>query len=293
METEMIDESGEVAVRSVSSTFIRGIGGFGGSRGPAGEENVKIPSRAPDFSEADKTSEHQAWIYRLSADYNPLHIDPSVAEMAGFKRPILHGLCSFGYAGRAVLKHCCGNDPKKFKSIRVRFVSPVFPGETLVTEIWKETATRYVFQVKVQERNVVVISNAVAEVTGDSSPKNSSPSSDAPLLKSAVVFAAMGQAIEKYPDLVQKIKTVYQFNITGANPTTYTLDLKNDKGSVYEGQPKTKPDCIMTISDDDYFDMATGKFDGQAAFLKGKLKISGNIMLAQKLNIIQQAAAKL
>jgi len=292
METEMIDESGEVAVVSVSSTFIRGIGGFGGARGPAVEENVKIPSRAPDISHAEKTSEHQAWIYRLSADYNPLHIDPGVAEMAGFKRPILHGLCSFGFAARAILKNCCANDPKKFKSIRVRFVSPVYPGETLVTEMWKESQNRIVFQVKVQERNVVVIGNAVAMVSSEPT-QVVTPSSEPPILKSSVVFAAMKQAIEKHPDLIEKVKTVYQFNITGSHPTTYTLDLKNGKGDVYEGTPKSKPDCVMTISDDDYFDMATGKFDGQTAFLKGKLKISGNIMLAQKLNIIQQAAAKL
>jgi len=293
----MIDEKGELAVRSVSSTFIRGIGGFGGPRGPPGEETIKIPTREPDFVESEKTSDHQAWIYRLSADYNPLHIDPTVAEMAGFKQPILHGLCSFGFAGRAILKHACGNDTKRFKSIRVRFASPVFPGETLVTEMWKDSPNRILFQVKVKERNVVVINNAVAEVAGASQSPSadlSSSSAQEPALKSSVVFAAMGQALEKYPDLVQKVKVVYQFNITGAHPTTYTVDLKNGKGAVYEGEPKgIKPDCIMTISDDDYFDMATGKFDGQSAFLKGKLKINGNIMLAQKLNIIQQAAAKL
>jgi len=97
-ETNMIDEKGEVAVRAVSSTFIRGIGGFGGPRGPKeGEETITIPNRAPDAVESEPTCAHQAWIYRLSADYNPLHIDPDVATMAGFKKPILHGLCSFGW----------------------------------------------------------------------------------------------------------------------------------------------------------------------------------------------------
>jgi len=166
-----------------------------------------------------------------------------------------------------------------------------------VTEMWRDGSSRVIFQMKVKERDVVVIANAVAELSPNT-PKISAPSSapsdsDAPLLKSAVVFAAMGQAIANHPDLLQKVKAVFQFNITGAHPATYTLDVKNGKGGVYEGPPKVKPDCIMTITDDDYFDMATGKIDGQAAFLKGKLKISGNIMLAQKLNLIQQAAAKL
>jgi len=278
--------------RTVSSIFIRGLGGFGGPRGPT-STSIQLPTRAPDAIQLEKTSDHQAWIYRLSADYNPLHIDPAVAEMVGFKKPILHGLCTFGFSTRAILKCFCNNDPANFKSIRVRFISPVYPGETLVTEMWKE-GKQILFQTKVQERNVIVIGNASAEIIETNSKKDSSLSSE-PELKSAIVFAAMEQALEKHPDLVKKINGVFQFNLTGPHPTTYVVDVKNGKGAIIKGPPPAsiKPDCIMTVSDEDYFEVATGKLDSQVAFLKGKIKISGNIFLAQKLNLIQTAAAKL
>jgi len=277
--------------RTLSSIFIRGLGGFGGPRGPT-STSTELPSRAPDAIQTEKTSEHQAWIYRLSADYNPLHIDPAVAEMVGFKKPILHGLCTFGFSTRAILKSFCNNDPANFKSIRVRFISPVYPGETLVIEMWKD-GNKILFQTKVKERNVVVIGNASAEII-EANSTNSSSSSE-PELKSAIVFAAMEQALEKHPDLVQKLKAVFQFNLTGPNPATYVVDVKNGKGAVIKGPPPAgvKPDVVMTVSDDDYFEVATGKLDSQVAFLKGKIKISGNILLAQKLNLIQTAASKL
>jgi len=284
-----------VVAVSTSSLFIRGIGGFGGERGPNAPA-VTIPDRAPDATHSEKTSVHQACLYRLSADYNPIHVDPNMAALAGFKTPILHGLCTMGFASRAVLKKYLDNDPLRFKSIRVRFSSPVFPGETLVTEMWKHN-NQIVFQVKVQERNVVVLSNGMIEDFAAAS--STTAASAAPVkvsgAKSAAVFEAMKGALVKNPGLVDKVKAVYQFNLTGPNACTYTVDLKNAPGFVSAGPPPAslKPDCVLTISDDDYFDMANGKLDAQAAFLKGKLKIAGNIMLAQKLGLIQQAAAKM
>jgi 3-hydroxyacyl-CoA dehydrogenase/3a,7a,12a-trihydroxy-5b-cholest-24-enoyl-CoA hydratase len=289
METSLLDDKGETVTRSVGGIFIRGLGGFGGDRGPS--ENINIPNRAPDAQYSQKTSEFQALIYRLSADYNPLHVDPQMATMVGFKKPILHGLCTFGHAGRAVLSQFCDNDPKRFKAIKARFASPVYPGETLVTEMWRESPTRVVFRTKVQERDVIVINNSYVDIDGGS---NSSPAQDLssePALKSSIIFTAMSQTIETHPEVAKKVNAIYQFNLTGPTPTTYTVDLKNCK--IYQGEPTTKPDCVLTISDEDYFDMATGKIDPQTAFLKGKLKVKGNIMLAQKLSIIQQAASKL
>ena len=105
----------------------------------------------------------QAMIYRLSGDRNPLHIDPDFAKMAGYDRPILHGLCTFGHVGRAVLQEYCGNDPSRFGGLSVRFSGVVYPGDTIITEMWDEGNGKVVLQAKTQEGRVV-ISNAAAEV---------------------------------------------------------------------------------------------------------------------------------
>ena len=161
LEAETKDEAGDVVYYNVFGTFIRGEGGFGGEKGPAAGNEP--PDRAPDKVAEMKTLPQQALIYRLSGDINPLHADPNFASMAGFEKPILHGLCTFGFACRAILKSYCGNDPEKFKSVKVRFSRHVFPGETIVTEMWEEGG-RIVFQVKAADRGEVAISNAAVEL---------------------------------------------------------------------------------------------------------------------------------
>src|SRR5262249_48610294 len=138
MEVRTSDETGAELFRNEFTSIIRGAGGWGGDRGPTGDVNV-APERAPDATITAKTADDQALIYRLSGDWNPLHADPGFAGAFGFPKPILHGLCTFGYAARHVIKSFAGGDPRKFKSIKVRFADSVFPGETLVTEMWKES----------------------------------------------------------------------------------------------------------------------------------------------------------
>ncbi|MFN8052989.1 MAG: MaoC/PaaZ C-terminal domain-containing protein [Acidimicrobiales bacterium] len=137
--------SGEPMFDTVMSAFIRGEGGWGGDRGPSGPQNV-APERDPDTVIELATSRDQALLYRLSGDRNPLHSDPSFAAMAGFDRPILHGLCTYGFTGRALLRALCDGDPATFRSMEGRFSSPVFPGETLSVSIWRTGDGEAVFR---------------------------------------------------------------------------------------------------------------------------------------------------
>ena len=118
-----------------SSVFIVGEGGFGGDKGPSGQTNV-APDRAPDHEVTYQTRPDQALLYRLSGDRNPLHSDKKFSDVGGFPKPILHGLCTYGFTGRALLSALCGNEPARFKAMDGRFTSPVLPGEALTIKIW-------------------------------------------------------------------------------------------------------------------------------------------------------------
>ncbi|HVN52526.1 MAG TPA: MaoC/PaaZ C-terminal domain-containing protein, partial [Acidimicrobiales bacterium] len=127
--------TGETLFTTRSSMFIRGEGGWGGDRGPSGTQNVP-PDREPDHTVTYPTRIDQALIYRLSGDRNPLHSDPKFAALGGFDRPILHGLCTYGFTGRALLHSLCDGDPARFRSMEGRFSSPVLPGESLTVRMW-------------------------------------------------------------------------------------------------------------------------------------------------------------
>ncbi|TVY31579.1 Peroxisomal hydratase-dehydrogenase-epimerase, partial [Lachnellula subtilissima] len=155
--------NGKPVFYNESTVFLRGSGGFGGvkkplDRGASTASNIP-PKRAPDVVVEEKTTPEQAVLYRLSGDYNPLHVDPAFAKMGGFKVPILHGLCFFGIAGKAVYQQF-----GQFKNIKVRFAGTVLPGETLVTEMWKVEGNKVIFQVKVKETGKLAISGAAVEL---------------------------------------------------------------------------------------------------------------------------------
>lgn len=145
---------GEPLYTSTASVFIRGEGGWGGERGPSGPQNVP-PERDPDHEVTYQSRPEQALIYRLSGDRNPLHSDPSFAAMGGFDRPILHGLCSYGFTGRALLHTLCGSDPARFRHVEARFAAPVFPGEALTVRMWETGRDEAVFTTSVDDRVVI------------------------------------------------------------------------------------------------------------------------------------------
>jgi acyl dehydratase len=164
MERAISDKATGEALATIRQTvFCRADGGFGGVARPSPPVHP-LPDRAPDQVCDLHTRPEMALIYRLSADVNPLHADPEVARAAGFPRPILQGLGSFGVAGHAILRSVCGYDPARMKSIAGRFSAPVYPGETIRTEIWRDGAI-VSFRARVVERDVIAINNGRAEVT--------------------------------------------------------------------------------------------------------------------------------
>jgi len=157
------DKAGGNTLCTLTSTsFCRADGGFGGPAGPTKTPHP-IPATPPDAVCDLPTLPQAALIYRLSGDYNPLHAEPAAAQKAGYPRPILHGRCTFSVAGHAILKTCCGYDPARFRSMAGRFSSPVYPGETIRTEIWRNGSI-VSFRSTVPARGVTVLNNGRAEI---------------------------------------------------------------------------------------------------------------------------------
>ena len=157
-------DSGELAFTNRSTLFIRGAGGFGGPRNPEGDEESALaaeplPTREPDEVVSYATRPDQALLYRLSGDRNPLHSDPTFAKRAGFERPILHGLCTYGFTGRALLHTVCGSDPARFGAVRARFSKPTMPGDTLTISVWDigdDAKDAYRFRTETQRGETVI-----------------------------------------------------------------------------------------------------------------------------------------
>jgi acyl dehydratase len=163
LEVVSSDESGRPLFTNRFGLFLRGEGGFGGESGPkAGNE---APARAPDGVVERSTLPQQALVYRLSGDKNPLHADPEFAKMAGFDRPIIHGLCSYGIVCKAVVDEVLGGDVAKVARYQARFAGVGFPGETYLVSHWRE-GDKILIQAKSKERDAVIISNAAITVRG-------------------------------------------------------------------------------------------------------------------------------
>jgi acyl dehydratase len=164
-ETKTGSEDGEPLFDTEWQIFYRGEGGFGGERGPDAP-SYDPPVRAPDSVVKMPTQPTQALLYRIaSGDLNPIHSDPEVAAKAKFPKPILHGLCTFAHASRALVGAACGGDADRLRHLEGRFSKPVFPGDTIVAELWKMSATEVRYVVKVEETDEVVMTHGLARLT--------------------------------------------------------------------------------------------------------------------------------
>jgi acyl dehydratase len=156
------DSTTDALMATAKATLIaRGAGGFGGGDSLLPTE-LPIPERSCDSQIVLETRKDQAALYRLSGDMNPLHIDPTTARLSGFDRPVLHGLCTYAMAGRAIVRSVCNGDPGHLQFLSTRFVAPVFPGDALKFELWWAGTDTVVFRASVPERDVVVLGNGLA-----------------------------------------------------------------------------------------------------------------------------------
>ena len=154
-------DDGQPMWELTSSVFIVGEGGFGGDRGPSDKPNV-APDRDPDYEVTYQTRPDQALLYRLCGDRNPLHSDKQFSDVGGFPKPILHGLCTYGFTGRALLHTLCDSDPDRFTSMDGRFSSPVLPGEALTVRVWNDGDGRAIYQTTGDDGRVVLDNGGVS-----------------------------------------------------------------------------------------------------------------------------------
>ncbi|MEM6486101.1 MAG: SDR family NAD(P)-dependent oxidoreductase [Pseudomonadota bacterium] len=294
--TRDADTGVELAYNEMTA-FIRGAGGWGGDRGPSEPVN-EVPSRAPDAVIEDVTDANQTLLYRLSGDWNPLHADPAFAKAFGFDKPILHGMCTFGFGVRHVLKAFADNDPRLFSSVKVRFAKMVYPGETLVTSMWRESDTRIVFEMRVRERDEVVLSNAAVELhaevpdfssnalSGSNEPGAAATAdrSDKDLGAGArEVVAMLNEYLRRNPELSDGVGKIYQWNIKDPD-FDFVLDLKASPGSVQPGV--AAHDTALEMLESDLMEMMRGGSDATSMYFAGKLKITGDVLASQKLQFL-------
>jgi acyl dehydratase len=155
------DSAGKVVATFTSSMFFRGYGGFGGDRGV--KDRWELPAGPPDHVVTYSTRPEQALLYRLTGDRNPLHSDPLFSSRAGFERPILHGMCTYGFTGRALLNAAAGSDPRRFRGMSARFTKPIFPGQSMTVSMWIDHS-EVLFQT-VDDSGAVILDNGRATIT--------------------------------------------------------------------------------------------------------------------------------
>ncbi|MGC4114667.1 MAG: MaoC/PaaZ C-terminal domain-containing protein [Myxococcales bacterium] len=284
-EVRTCDEAGEALAINEFTLTVRGAGGFGGEPGPSGAVNLP-PKRAPDAVVEQPTREDQALLYRLSGDRNPLHVDPVFAQEFGLPKPILHGLCTYGFAARHVLRAVAADDASNLKSIRVKFAAPVYPGETLVTELWQESPTRVVFETKAKERDKAVLSNAAVEFFRPlpaAAVPVAAPSVGPATSPGSAAIQALGERLDSA--LVRQVAAVVQLRVQEP-ASDWVLDLKIAPGAVRRGIA-ADADLTLQMADADLAAWLAG------ASVKDLLSAGRVRMVSGDGRVVQRLAAAL
>lgn len=276
---ETFDSTGNPIVRTQSSVFIVGAGNFGGKKDSDKLiATVTSPDRAPDCTIEVKTCVNAAALFRLSGDLNPMHIDPGFSIIAGHKIPIMHGLNTMGLSVKAILGKYAGNQAELLKAVKSRFSKPVIPGQSLNVQTWRN-GNRIHFKTSVVETGQDVLVGGFVDLKSVIMNRTA-----AKKLESDVIFEGIQKKIDANPEKAKAVKGIFLYKILdgGKLAKEWTLDLIN--GKIHEGKvDRVKIDTTLSVEDKILIEIATGKLNPQAAFMKGKLKITGNIMLTQKL----------
>jgi len=277
---ETFDENDEKVVFNQMSVVVVGGGNFGGNRtSTKAVPTADHPDRSPDAIFTETTSMDQAAIYRLSGDSNPLHIDSNFSLIAGFKKPIIHGLCSFGFAARHVLLRYGDNNPSLFKAIKVRFAQPVYPGQTLQTRMWRNQ-NRIYFETAVAETSRVAIAGGyvdLTEVVDVGENHLSVPVTCDNILKSmADKVRTKPELLSSNPPYLLQIDILKDGNIA----SHWCIDM--DKKEIYKGLPlKRSADTIITMEDDNLFCLLSKKKTFNEIASQGKIEIHGKLFTSK------------
>lgn len=296
------NSTGDKLFTSIITLFGRLDGGFGGGNAP--HETLDFPDREPDFIVAAQPSPDQPLLYRLSGDTFELHVDAEFAKMIGFEGPIMHGLCTYGFACRALMACLTPGDPGKVRRLACRFLQALYPGEPIKTLVWRTKEGVAVWRTINASNGDIVIDRGVFEygeipsagegareherlshLTGDNLPTSATKEARTAAIAEIGGLSMVKAIFEKMPsvfnpDAAKGVDATFQFNISGEGGGGWYAEIKGGACKVEAG---VHPSPTTTIKMDaaDFVDMINGKLPAMQAFTSGKLKIGGDIMKSQ------------
>ena len=285
-ESDTFHSNGQKLYTSIFSLFCRLDGGFDGEKTP--KTQFKFPKRKPDFIVKETPLAEQPLIYRLSGDIFPLHADPEFAKASGFERPIMHGLCTHGFACRALISQLIPGEPDKARRMACRFAGTLYPGIAIKTLIWKTEDEKAVWKVINAETNDIIINNGIFEF-GDI-PKDEIGFNDRVVAVTGGGDMNPAGLFKRMPDVFKKeaaagMDVVFQFNIKGPKGGDWIVAVKDKECDIKPGEAQN-PNCTLTMSDDNFVKLFTGVMTSMQAFSSGKLSLDGDIMKSQLIEKI-------